>query len=127
MGENSSHTCPACKTAAPRYWPGQGFSFDFIPGAVPGNSGVAKHDHPTADQAVGMNADKRWGLYRERKKVKDAVRTEGATHKLVRRHIKDGSIEYQAMVPQEAVARASLAREAVAKLKEAPKPAKSRR
>jgi putative FmdB family regulatory protein len=112
MGEHKDHVCPQCKKAAPRYYPGQGFAFDFAEGATPGNSGVSKHDNPTADQAVGSNADKRWAHYRARARVKDQVRAGGGTHKLIRRDL-PGETEYEAMTEPVAKARRALAREAV--------------
>jgi hypothetical protein len=118
-GTHENHICPQCSQPAPRYWDGQGFAPQFQEGQVPGNSGVAKLDYPTADQAVGSSADKRWEQYQERDGVKNKVRGVGGTHKLIRRHV-EGAIEYQAMEAGEAQARKSLAKEAVAKLKDQP-------
>jgi hypothetical protein len=85
MGEHLTHACPKCKDQVPRFWDGQGFSFDFSEGGKsPANSGVTKHDYPTADQAVGRSADKRWAEYREREKVKEEVRKKGGTRALNR-------------------------------------------
>ena len=75
MGEHPHHPCPSCKKPAPRLWAAQGFAFDFAEGGkAPGNSGVTKHDYPTADNAVGRSSDKRWAEYAEREKVKKQVR-----------------------------------------------------
>jgi putative FmdB family regulatory protein len=85
MGEHPDHPCPSCKQPAPRHWPGEGFAFDFAEGGhAPANSGVTKHDYPTADQAVGRSAEKRWAEYAERDKVKAQVREVGGTHALNR-------------------------------------------
>jgi hypothetical protein len=78
----------------------EGFSFDFKEkaGALPGNTGVHKDDYPTADQAVGKDADKRWEQHRERDVVKNQVRAVGGSPALIRRTAKDGSfVEYEAM------------------------------
>ena len=99
MGEHPTHPCPECKAKAPRVWNGQGFGFDFsVPAtAAPGNTGVAKNDYPTADQAVGSSADKRWAEIDEREKVKAKVREKGG-HRALRRQHGPGNqyIEYQA-------------------------------
>jgi len=100
MGEHPSHSCPSCGADAPRFWEGEGFGFDFQEGTVPGNSGVTKQDYPTADQAVGRDAEKRWLELHERDKVKKIVRAKGGHRALVRRHGReeDGKayIEYEA-------------------------------
>jgi len=85
MGEHPDHPCPSCKKPAPRHWAGEGFAFDFAEGGeAPGNSGVTKHDYPTADNAVGRSADKRWAEYNARAKVKKQVREQGGAHTLNR-------------------------------------------
>lgn len=86
MDDHQSHACPSCGGDAPRFWEGQGFGFDFEQGKTPGNSGVSKHDNPTADQAVGSSAEQRWGEYQARTKVKEKVREVGKTHALTRRN-----------------------------------------
>jgi len=94
-GEHPTHGCPECGEEAPRLFEGQGFGFGFAEGGQPGNSGVSKHDNPTADQAVGQSAEARWGELEARKKVKDKVREVGDTHALIRRN-GDGYVEYEA-------------------------------
>lgn len=94
MGEHKTHECPNCKDDAARVFEGFGFSFA-QGGAAPGNSGVTKHDYPTADQAVGMSADKRWEEYRAREKVKDKVREVGGNRALIRENGPD-YVEYKA-------------------------------
>lgn len=74
MDEHPAHPCPNCGARALRQWNGNGFGFDFAEGTTPGNSGVSKQDHPTADQAVGSSADKRWAEYAARDKCKEKVR-----------------------------------------------------
>ncbi len=93
MGEHPFHVCPGCGGEAPRVF--EGFSHAFAQGATPTNTGVAKLDYPTADQAVGSNADARWAEITEREKVKKQVRAMGKTHALSRKTGKD-FIEYTA-------------------------------
>lgn len=97
MGEHVDHPCPACQQPAPRLWMGQGFAFDFAApvASAPANTGVAKHDYPTADQAVGSSATSRWSEYTARAEVKDKVRTVGGHRALLRRNGQD-YVEYEA-------------------------------
>lgn len=94
MGEHPTHECPNCHEEAPRAWEGFGFSFA-RGGSAPANSGVAKHDYPSADQVVGHDAEKRWAEYRAREQVKDKVREVGGSRALVRKNGKD-YVEYAA-------------------------------
>jgi hypothetical protein len=92
IGQHISHVCPDCGQEALRVW--EGFAFEFSrDGKSPANSGVSKHDYPTADIAVGVDAEARWSLNREREKVKDKVRKEGGHRALIRRHV-GKEIEY---------------------------------
>lgn len=94
MGEHRTNECPNCKEDAPRLF--ESFGFNFAQGSgAPGNSGVTRHDYPTADQAVGASADKRWEEYRAREKVKEEVRRQGGDRALVRENGAD-YIEYRA-------------------------------
>ena len=88
IGEHLDHPCPSCGSPAPRLWDGETFGFGFkdSPTAAPGNSGVSKDDYPTADQAVGKDAERRWGELHARDKVKDEVRQKGGHHALQRKH-----------------------------------------
>jgi putative FmdB family regulatory protein len=98
MGEHPDHPCPECKASSPRLWNGQGFGFDFSAPkeAAPGNTGVAKNDYPTADQAVGASAEKRWEEIDGREKVKEKVREGGGHRALSRRHgAKKDYVEYE--------------------------------
>ena len=97
MGPHPTHPCPACKAPAPRLWNGQSFGFDFSATAATaqGNSGVSKHDHPTADQAVGRSANARWAEIQEREKVKDEVRKVGG-HRALKRRTGEKYVEYEA-------------------------------
>jgi len=115
MGEHSTHTCPSCKGQAPRLWDGQGFGFDFAttPGTAQANSGVTKHDYPTADVAVGMSAEARWQEIQDREQVKRKVRQGGKTNGLIRKHAPDNTyVEYEAMTPERKEARIRLTEEA---------------
>lgn len=113
MGVHKTHPCPSCKAPAARFWPGQGFGFDFAAteGTSSGNSGVAKHDYPTADQAVGRSADSRWQEMAARGEVKDKVREVGGSRALIRRTGKD-SIEYEAGTDATIARRKALVKEA---------------
>jgi len=98
MGEHPEHPCPSCGEMAPRQWEGESFGFDFQEGANPGNSGVSKLDNPTADQAVGRDAEKRWGELHARDKVKQTVREKGGHRALIRTHgVENGKpyVEYE--------------------------------
>lgn len=102
LGDHFSHPCPACQEEAPRLFEGFSHSFSTV-GVTPTNSGVSKLDHPTADQAVGSNADVRWAEIAEREKVKQQVRQMGGSRALMRKNGKD-YIQYtaggQALVDQ---------------------------
>jgi hypothetical protein len=63
-------------------------------------------DYPTADKAVGRDAEKMWQGYHEREKVKRDVRKKTGQHALVRKNLDQGAIEYRGMVKQENEARA---------------------
>jgi hypothetical protein len=95
---------------------GQGFGFDFAASqtAAPANTGVTKHDYPTADQAVGSSADARWSEYHAREKIKTQVREVGANRALIRRNGED-YVEYQAGSSNLIDARKKLVKEADAK------------
>jgi len=96
MGDHPSYGCPECGSEAPRLWNGESFGFDFsVEGNSPGNSGVTKHDYPSADQAVGRSSEVRWQEIRARDAVKEKVREKGGTHALIRRNGTD-YIEYEA-------------------------------
>lgn len=89
MGDYKSYECPSCKADAARVFEGFGFNFKAPAKAPIGNTGVTKHDYPTADYVVGRDAEQRWAEYAERQKVKDKVREAGGTHALVRTGTKD--------------------------------------
>jgi len=95
MGEHSFYSCPNCSKDAPRYFEGEGFGFAFANTKANGNTGVSKHDYPTADQAVGSSAEARWKTLKDRDDVKKKVREVGGTHALVRRAGPD-YVEYEA-------------------------------
>lgn len=95
MGEHPMHVCPICGEAANRVWAGGSFGFGFAEGnSSPANSGVTKHDYPTADYAVGASSDQRWSEYRARDQVKRQVREKGSHRTLIRQNGKD-YIEYK--------------------------------
>jgi putative FmdB family regulatory protein len=79
MGVHPTHLCPECRGVAPRQWEGQGFGFEFeaTPGTAQANSGVSKHDYPTADQAVGRSAEAQWGIIHARNAAKSKIRDNG--------------------------------------------------
>lgn len=104
-----SHECPSCKELAPLVV--SGFAFAFAVGSGPSaNSGVHDHDYPTADKAIGRNADTRWTHIRAREAVKKAAREQGGTQALIRHTGKD-YIDYEPMSPLGMSARRSLAKE----------------
>lgn len=113
MGEHPTHPCPACQGPAPRVWMGQGFGFDFAASqkAPPANTGVTKHDYPTADQAVGSSADARWAEYNAREQVKGEVREVGGNRALIRKN-GEGFVEYRAGSQNLIEARKKLVKEA---------------
>lgn len=97
QGMHESFPCDNCFAESPRVF--EGFGFGFSEGVVPGNSGVTKHDYPTADFAVGSDADKRWGELHARAEVKEKVREVGGHRALIRRQgVEDGKpfVEYEA-------------------------------
>lgn len=99
MGIHETHTCPECYEEAPRVFEEFGFNFAASPKLAEGNTGVAKHDYPTADQAVGSSSEKRWAEIKARDQVKNAVREKGATHALIRRQGVENNkpfVEYEA-------------------------------
>ncbi len=116
MGEHPDHPCPSCQAPAPRVWMGQGFGFDFSAQATgaPANTGVTKHDYPTADQAVGSSADARWREYKAREQVKGKVRQVGGDRALIRRN-GEGYVEYEVGTKTLIDARKKLVKEADAK------------
>lgn len=118
IGEHTSHECPSCHDDAPRVMEGFAFAFAEKADAPPGNTGVHKDDYPTADHAVGKDADKRWEQYRERDLVKNEARKQGQTHALIRRTAKDGSyVEYEPMSDTGRQIRRTTAKKAVEALR----------
>jgi putative FmdB family regulatory protein len=116
--DNSAYACPSCGKSAPRLW--EKFGFNFAPGGkAPANSGVTKHDYPTDDIVVGMDADKRWAEYRARERVKTKVREVGGNRALVRKNAKD-HIEYTAGTQETIDTRKKVRDEIVTALKRPP-------
>jgi putative FmdB family regulatory protein len=91
LGEHPTHVCPGCGAEAPRFFEQEGFAFAFEQpsAAAPGNTGVHKDDYPTADHAVGKDADLRWGNYAEQEKLKRRAREETGAQVLSRYQGKD--------------------------------------
>ena len=114
MGEHPTHPCPECGKAAPRVLDQEGFAFAFAQpqGAPPGNTGVHKDDYPTADHAVGKDAEQRWGIYEGQAKVKAAAREKGGTHALIR-HQGKNYIDYEPMTTEGLTARKDLTKRAM--------------
>lgn len=112
IGTYESHPCPECKEDAARVLDEFGVSFTRNHNSPPGNTGVSKHDYPTADMAVGPDADKRWSQYRRRNVVKNEVRKQGGTHKLIRTN-GPGYVEYGAMTGEAAEGRRDVTRKAM--------------
>lgn len=99
MGEHPQHPCPECFGEADRVFENFGFGFAVSAKSSPGNTGVSKHDNPTADHAVGSSAETRWGEITEREKVKKKVREQGGgARALIRRQGVEGAktfVEYE--------------------------------
>jgi predicted nucleic acid-binding Zn ribbon protein len=112
-----SFECPACGELAPRVLEGFAFGFKGDP-AKEGNSGVHKEDYPTADHAVGRDAERRWAHYAERDKVKQQVRAQGGSPALMRR-TGDNYVEYEGLNPAGREARRNLAKTALSRLQAA--------
>lgn len=111
MSEHPTHECPACKQIAPRLFEGFGFGFKASPQSAPGNSGVSKEDYPTADHAVGKDAEVKWASYNEREAVKKKVRESGGTQPLIRKNGPD-YVEYEGGTPDLITRRKRLLKEA---------------
>lgn len=112
VGDHVSHECPSCHDSAPLIVTDFGFAFAEGTGAQ-ANSGVHGHDYPTADQAVGRSAAKRWDHIRSREQVKKKAREQGETHALIRHSGKD-FIDYEPMSDAGREARRNLVKQAVA-------------
>lgn len=102
MGSHPTHKCPSCRKQAPRHFDGQGFGFGFTrtEGSKNANSGVAKHDYPTADEAVGSSAEERWKVMDARNKVKAKLRSDSEAVSLARKDVRVGGAmvsDYTAM------------------------------
>lgn len=100
IGPHPTHACPSCAKGVPRQWEGQGFGFDFAQtaGSAQANSGVTKHDYPTADEVVGRSADAQWQVIHARNVAKGKIRDRGVA--LARRDaVSDGQAvtEYTTM------------------------------
>jgi putative FmdB family regulatory protein len=112
MGDNLLHPCPACGEDAPQVIDGGfGFSFDVSPHKE-GNSGVHKDDYPTADRAVGRDAERRWEVIDKRNKVKAQIRANSGTGALIRKDEPGGKTSYAVLSPEQQVARQDTARRA---------------
>ena len=49
---------------------------------IPGRSGSHDLDYPVLDKAVGRSAEKRWGVYNQRKEARDKVRKQSGSRAL---------------------------------------------
>jgi hypothetical protein len=117
MGNHGSLECPSCHEQAPQVITGFDFGFKENPSKV-GNSGVHKEDYPTADHAVGRDAEGRWGYYAAKEKVKVKAREAGETHALARKTGQD-FVEYAPMAAPARDARKNLTKTALTRLQEA--------
>jgi putative FmdB family regulatory protein len=115
MGDHKTHTCPSCKEQASRVWEGQGFGFDFAQteGTHQANSGVTKHDYPTADVIVGMSAEARWNEIHAREEVKQKVRQATGQRVIRRQDAPDHTyIDYSSVTSEQNEARKRLIEDA---------------
>ena len=117
IGIHVTHPCPNCEDEAPQIIEGFAFEFSDGKGSI-ANSGVHKHDYPTAEIVVGKDADKRWGVVTEREKVKAEARKQGGTTALIR-HTSKEYIDYEPMTETGRKAHYGLAERALAALKRA--------
>ena len=100
IGDYPEYKCPACKKKAPRKLEAFGFGFAEGKGTALANSGVSKHDYPTADQIVGRSAEKRWSEIEVRNEAKAKFREETGAMALSRQTIQEGNqevTEYRAL------------------------------
>ena len=116
LGTHVTHPCPHCEEESPQVI--EGFAFGFAEGSTIANSGVHKLDYPTADQAVGRDADKSWEVITARDVVKTEARKTGGTEALIRYHSRD-HIDYEPMSDPGRKAHYKLASKAVAAMKRA--------
>jgi hypothetical protein len=95
-GTHESHECPRCGQRSSRTFEGQRTSHSFKKSGAPANSGVSKHDAPTADQVVGRSADEGWQIRDKRRKLREKVRREAQTTALRRVDTKgpEGDVSY---------------------------------
>lgn len=119
MGEHLTHECPSCKQEAFRAWGEDGLSFSFTGSPTGGtaNTGVHADDYPTADKAVGRDADARWEEIGAREAVKNQARAQGNTHALIRHNSRD-HIDYEPMTQTGRQARKGLANAVFTKMRE---------
>ncbi len=111
MGDHLTHPCPSCGEESHRVWDENSlasFSFKGGQSGSTANTGVHAEDYPTADRAVGRDAEARWGEIHEREKVKQEARKMGDTHALIRHNSRD-FIDYEPMTQTGRQARRKLA------------------
>ncbi len=111
IGDHAQHPCPACTEQAERVWDSFGYGFEFTDKSEKANTGVHAHDYPTADQGVGQRAERLWGRFEERQKVKNKIRQESGTEALMRTSLKSGVVDYKPMGTSQVQARRKLTRE----------------
>jgi len=87
MGDHPQHKCPSCKKLAGREIKGFGFDFAVTEGTAKANSGVTKHDYPTADNIVGRSAEDRWKVLDARNRAKKSLREQSGAVALSRRDL----------------------------------------
>lgn len=102
-GNWPSHPCPACFESAPLVIQSFGFAFAAGKGDSDANTGVHKHDYPTADVAAGRSSDSRWEVYQERHRQKVKLRRQAGSVPLMRRD-GDGYTDYTVMPAEVKVA-----------------------
>lgn len=119
------YPCPDCGGSCVRTLEGQSFAHAFEEPAVPTNSGVTDYDHPSADKAVGRDADKKWEELTERKKFKEKLRANSGTHALQRTAMEAGN-HFRALSKEEYANRVQVGKELVRKYNEQEKERASR-
>lgn len=81
----NSHPCKKCRKNADRISSAVNFNFKAPPGptqgtGVHGQSGVHDLDYPVLDKAIGRSSEKKWGIYQQRKQLRDKIRREAGTN-----------------------------------------------
>lgn len=89
MDDHQTSKCASCKGEARRILEGFGFDFAATEATAQANSGVSKHDYPTADNIVGRSAEAKWAQIHARNAAKNKFRSETGAVALARKDIQE--------------------------------------